>query len=58
MNTHPNGQDEGVEFDVDTQEIMDSGERLPSEMWELGLSDVMLANPVFNGEEVVEGEGN
>lgn len=55
MSTRPEQQGVEMDIDADMEEIMETGDRLPEEMWEPGMSSVMLRNPVFNGEQVVEG---
>ncbi|MBP8275571.1 MAG: hypothetical protein KAX55_01585 [Propionivibrio sp.] len=40
--------------DEEMEQIMDSGERLPSEMWEPGMPDTIMQSPVFDGEKIVD----
>lgn len=35
-------------------EVMDSGDRVPVELWDAGLSDVMMQEPVFDGEKIID----
>lgn len=38
----------------DVEEVVESGERLPTEMWELDMPDTIMQSPVFDGEKIVE----
>lgn len=38
----------------DIEEIVESGERLPSEMWEPDMADTIMQSPVFDGEKIVD----
>ena len=36
------------------EQIMDSGDRLPPEMWEPDMPDTIMQSPVFDGEKIVD----
>lgn len=36
------------------EQVVDSGERLPAEMWEPGMPDTIMQSPVFDGEKIVD----
>lgn len=38
----------------DIKEVVASGERLPTEMWEPGMPDTIMQSPVFDGEKIVD----
>ncbi len=40
--------------DNDIEEVMESGERLPKEMWEPDMPDTIMGSPVFDGEKIVD----
>jgi len=40
----------------DIEEVMESGERLPAEMWEPEMTDTIMQSPVFDGEKIVDRE--
>lgn len=39
------------------QAVIESGERLPAEMCEPGMSEEIMAEPVFDGKAVVDAQG-
>lgn len=39
------------------QEVVATGERLPAAMCELGMTEEILSDPVYDGSGIVEGEG-
>lgn len=41
----------------DVDEVVESGERLPTEMWEPGMSDTVMKSPVFDGEKIIDQGG-
>jgi len=41
-------------IDSDLEEIMETGDRLPPEMYELGMPDTIMQKPVFDGEKIVD----
>lgn len=42
--------------DEDIEEIMNSGDRLPTELWDSGFGDSVMGDPTFVGDRVVDGE--
>jgi len=36
------------------EEVVESGERLPDEMWEPSISETMPQSPVFDGSNIVD----
>lgn len=42
------------DIDSDLEEIMETGDRLPPEMYEAGMPDTIMQNPVFDGEKIVD----
>lgn len=38
----------------DVEVVVETGERLPAEMWESGLPETIMASPVFDGEKIVD----
>jgi len=40
--------------DDEIETIVESGERLPSDMWESGLPETIMTSPVYDGEKIVE----
>lgn len=40
------------EEDIDV--VVETGERLPAEMWESGLPETIMVSPVFDGEKIVD----
>lgn len=38
-------------------EVMESGDRVPVELWDAGLSEFMMDDPVFDGEKIVDRAG-
>ncbi|WP_323025739.1 hypothetical protein [Castellaniella sp.] len=39
------------------QAVVESGERLPAAMCELGMTEEIMAEPVFDGKAVVDAQG-
>lgn len=39
------------------EELVETGDRLPASMCEVGMPEEILTNPVFNGSDIVEDEG-
>lgn len=35
-------------------EIVETGERLPAEMWESGLPETIMATPIFDGVLIID----
>ena len=38
----------------DIEAVVESGERLLTEMWEPGMPDTIMQSPVFDGEKIVD----
>lgn len=36
------------------EEVMKSGEQLPSEMWEASMSETTMSQPIYDGQKIVE----
>lgn len=39
------------------QSVVESGERLPASMYEVGMAEEIMNEPVFDGKTVVEAQG-
>lgn len=42
------------DIDSDLEIIMETGDRLPPEMYESAMPDTIMENPVFDGEKIVD----
>lgn len=38
----------------DVEVVVETGERLPAEMWESGLPETIMFSPIFDGEKIVD----
>lgn len=45
-------KNEVVETDI--EEIMETGDRLPAEMWEPELAETIMVSPIFDGVKIVD----
>jgi hypothetical protein len=41
-------------YEEDIEAVMESGEFLPTEMWEPEMTDTIMQSPVFDGEKIVD----